>query len=51
MIIFKALIIGLVIASFGYSVYLKVHLNRIDSKISGHIGWHKGRSEHKSQVS
>lgn len=34
----KALIIGLLIANLGYSFHLKDSLNKIDSKISGHIG-------------
>ncbi len=33
---FEELIAGLLIANLGYSFY-------INSKISGHIGWHKGK--------
>ncbi len=39
---FETLVIGLLIANLGYSFYIKDSLNRIESKISGHIGWHKG---------
>ena len=33
---FEELVIGLLIANLGYSFY-------ISSKLSGHIGWHKGK--------
>ena len=33
---FEELVIGLLIANLGYSFY-------INSKLSGHIGWHKGK--------
>jgi ABC-type methionine transport system permease subunit len=42
---FEELVIGLLIANLGYSFYLKGSLARIDAKISGHIGWHKGKDE------
>ena len=35
---FEELVIGLLIANLGYSFY-------INSKISEHIGWHKGKSK------
>ncbi len=41
---FEELVIGLLIANLGYSFYLRESINKIDSKISGHIGWHKGRN-------
>lgn len=40
---FEALVIGLLIANLGYSFYIKDSINRIDSKISEHIGWRMGR--------
>ena len=40
---FEELVIGLLIANLGYSFYLKGSINKIDSKISGHIGWHRGK--------
>jgi ABC-type methionine transport system permease subunit len=40
---FEALVVGLLIANLGYSFYMKESINKIDSKISGHIGWHKGK--------
>lgn len=39
---FEELVIGLLIANLGYSFYLRETINKIDSKISGHIGWHRG---------
>jgi len=44
---FEELVIGLLIANLGYSFYLRESINRIDSKISGHIGWHKGKFNNK----
>ena len=44
---FEELVIGLLIANLGYSFYLRETINKIDSKISGHIGWHKGKNSKK----
>ena len=41
---FEELVIGLLIANLGYSFYLRESINKVDSKISGHIGWHKGKN-------
>jgi len=41
---FEELVIGLLIANLGYSFYLRDSINKIDSKISGHLGWHKGKN-------
>lgn len=41
---FEELVIGLLIANLGYSLYLRDSINRINSKLSGHIGWHKGKN-------
>ena len=41
---FEELVIGLLIANLGYSFYLKDSMNKINSKISGHIVWHKGKN-------
>lgn len=39
---FEELVVGLLIANLGYSFY-------INTKLSGHIGWHKGQdSKRKS---
>ena len=40
---FEELVIGLLIANLGYTFYLNGSINKVDSKISGHIGWHKGK--------
>ena len=42
---FEELTIGLLIANLGYSFYLRESINKINSKISGHIGWHKGKEK------
>ena len=34
---FEELVIGLLIANLGYSFY-------INSKVSGHLGWHQGKN-------
>ncbi|MBI2498833.1 hypothetical protein HYV88_01165 [Candidatus Woesearchaeota archaeon] len=34
-----AIVIGLLVANLGYSFY-------INSKLSEHIGWHKGKGDH-----
>ena len=41
---FEELVIGLLIANLGYSFYLKESINKIDNRISGHFGWHKGKN-------
>ena len=41
---FETLVIGLLIANLGYSFYLKGSINKIDSKIAEHIGWHEGKN-------
>jgi len=41
---FEALVIGLLIANLGYSFHLKGSLSKLDTKISGHLGWHKGKN-------
>lgn len=42
---FEELIIGLLIANLGYSFYLISSINKVDTKISSHIGWHKGKED------
>ncbi|MFH1212208.1 MAG: hypothetical protein V1659_04765 [Candidatus Woesearchaeota archaeon] len=42
---FEELVIGLLIANLGYSFYLRESINTIDAKISGHMGWHKGKEK------
>jgi len=41
---FEELVIGLLIANLGYSFYLRDSINKLDSKISGHLEWHKGKN-------
>ena len=40
---FEEIVIGLLVANLGYSFYLQGSINKIDSKISEHLGWHKGK--------
>jgi len=40
---FEELVIGLLIANLGFSFSIKDSVNRIESKLSGHLGWHKGK--------
>lgn len=35
---FEELVVGLLLANLGYSFY-------INSKLSGHLGWHKGKGQ------
>ncbi len=48
---FEELVVGLLIANIGYVISLNNSLNnkiaRIDTKIEGHISWHRG---HDSKV-
>ncbi len=44
---FEELVIGLLIANLGYSFYLRDSINKLDSKIYGHLGWHKGKNSRK----
>lgn len=44
---FEELVIGLLIANLGYSFYLSGAISKVDSKISGHVGWHKGKNNKK----
>jgi len=41
---FEELVIALLIANLGYSFYLRDSINKLDSKICGHLGWHKGKN-------
>ena len=49
---FEELVTILLVANIGYSFYhshtlikIKDSVNKIDKKLSGHIGWHKGKNE------
>ncbi len=45
---FEELVTTLLVANIGYSFYINTELNskisEINSKLSGHIGWHKGQT-------
>lgn len=47
---FEELVIGLLIANLGYSFYLRDSINKLDSKICGHLGWHKGRTTNNNSL-
>lgn len=40
---FDELVIGLLIANLGYIIAFHAKISYIDSKLSGHLGWHKGK--------
>jgi len=42
---YETLAVGLLIANIGYTIALHSKISNINSKLSGHIGWHKGRKE------
>lgn len=42
---FEEIVMGLLVANLGYSFYLSNSISRLDSKISGHIGWHRGKDD------
>ena len=48
---FEELTVSLLIANLGYSFYLTFYIARAvhksDSKLSGHINWHRGRDSIK----
>lgn len=39
---FEELVVGLLVADLGYIIALHTKISNVDSKLSGHIGWHKG---------
>ncbi len=46
-LIFESLVIALLVANLGYTFHSVKAMNKIDSKISGHLGWHKGKDSKK----
>ncbi len=44
---FEELVIGLLIANLGYVIALHSKVSEASSKLSGHLGWHKGKDEHQ----
>ncbi len=44
---FEELVIGLLIANLGYSFYLKEAINKVDTKVSGHLGWHRSKDDER----
>jgi len=42
---FEELVIALLVANIGYSFHLKESINKMDAKLSGHLGWHRGQKE------
>ena len=41
---FEELVIGVLVMNLSLSFYLRESINKVDNKITGHIGWHKGRN-------
>jgi len=44
---FEELVVGLLIANIGYIIGLHNKISRVDSRLSEHIGWHKGKGNHQ----
>ena len=44
---FEELTIALLVAILGHSFYTQRQIGKIDSKLSGHIGWHKSRDNNE----
>jgi len=44
---FEELVIGLLIANLGYTVGLHTKVAHLQAQLSEHIGWHKGKEDHK----
>ncbi len=42
---FEELIIGLIITNISLTFHLKESINKVDNKITKHLGWHRGREE------
>ena len=40
---FEELVVGLLIANLGYIIGLHNKISKVDSKLSEHLGWHKGK--------
>ena len=40
---FEELVGGLLIANLGYIIGLHNKISKVDSKLSEHLGWHKGK--------
>ncbi|MBU1204216.1 MAG: hypothetical protein KKG60_04075 [Nanoarchaeota archaeon] len=39
----EELVLGLLIANLGYSFSINYRISDLNSKVSEHLGWHKGR--------
>jgi len=44
---YEALVIGLMTANLGYVIALHTKISDINAKLSGHLGWHKGKGDNK----
>lgn len=44
---FEEAMISLLVVNLGYTFYNTNLIRRVDSKLSGHMGWHKGREYRK----
>ncbi|MBI2580663.1 hypothetical protein HYV85_02545 [Candidatus Woesearchaeota archaeon] len=43
---FQELMIVMLSINIGFSFKLNSMVSKVDSKLSGHIGWHRGRESH-----
>lgn len=42
---YEDLVIGLLVANLSYVIALHIKVSDINAKLSGHLGWHKGKGE------
>lgn len=42
---FEELVIALLVLNIGHSFVLHAKVSKLDAKLSGHLGWHKGKGE------
>lgn len=44
---FEELVIALLVANLGYAFHLRESVSKLDTKITGHIAWHRGKENAK----
>ena len=44
---YEEMVIALLVANLGYTFALHTKISSIDAKISGHLGWHRGREQQR----
>lgn len=44
---FEEIVAGLLVANLGYVIALHTKISEVDSKLSEHLGWHKGKENNQ----